>query len=168
MEIKLITQLARIMKRAELTELEIEDEKDGLKIHLKRGESDRASSTPIVNVTQGGTPLSAPLAGQGGFGAPAPLPGAAPEESAEPQLPPGAVEITSPMVGTFYSAPSPDSDPFCDVGSKVAVDDVLCIVEAMKNMNEIKAEQSGTIVRVLVDNAEPVQFGQPLFWIQKG
>jgi acetyl-CoA carboxylase biotin carboxyl carrier protein len=73
--------------------------------------------------------------------------------------------IDSPIVGTFYAAPSPDADSFVKVGDTVSADTVVCIVEAMKVMNEIKAEKSGVIKRVLVDNATPVEFGQPLFEI---
>ncbi len=72
------------------------------------------------------------------------------------------------MVGTFYRAPSPDAAPFSEVGTKFTADSVLCIVEAMKVMNEIKAEISGEIVEILVENGEPIEFGQPLFLIKKG
>ncbi|MFS0672775.1 acetyl-CoA carboxylase biotin carboxyl carrier protein [Ornithinibacillus sp. 179-J 7C1 HS] len=75
-------------------------------------------------------------------------------------------EITSPMVGTFYSAPNPDSDPFVSVGSSVSKDTVVCIVEAMKLFNEIEAEVSGEIVEVLVENGELVEYGQPLFRVK--
>ena len=77
-------------------------------------------------------------------------------------------EITSPMVGTFYSAPSPDAQAFLKVGDTVSVGAVVCIVEAMKLMNEIESEVSGVVTKVLVDNAQPVEFGQPLFLIDTG
>tara|TARA_B100001029_G_scaffold5679_1_gene4092 strand:+ start:4264 stop:4731 length:468 start_codon:yes stop_codon:yes gene_type:complete len=73
--------------------------------------------------------------------------------------------INSPMVGTFYAAPNPGADNFVSVGDKISEGDVLCIIEAMKMMNEVKADSSGTIKQILVDNAEPVEFGQPLFVI---
>jgi len=163
MEIKLVHALVRIMKRAELTELEIDDANAGLRVHLKRGGKGESGS-PLVNVMQGsGVPASA--------GA---LPGAAPAAASHAPsggegaaLPPGAVHFTSPMVGTFYRASSPDSAPFVDVGTQVDEDTTLCIVEAMKVMNEIKAETKGKIVEVLVENAEPVEYGQPLFVIAK-
>ncbi len=79
----------------------------------------------------------------------------------------GANEITSPMVGTFYKAPAPDADPYVRVGDKVKNGQTLCIIEAMKLMNEIQAEYSGKIVKILVKNAQPVEFGQPLFHIEK-
>ncbi|QDU67410.1 acetyl-CoA carboxylase biotin carboxyl carrier protein [Engelhardtia mirabilis] len=179
MEIKLITQLARIMSRAELTELEVEDEKEGIKVHLKRGGSDRGASNPIVNVTHGGGPLGGPQMGgahyggggdggygqAGGYGQGGPAPGGSGDQRT---LPPGTIEFKSPMVGTFYRSSSPDAEPFVEKGSKVDDESVLCIIEAMKVMNEIKAELSGTVVEVLVENAEPVEFGQPLFLIQRG
>lgn len=101
--------------------------------------------------------------------APAPV-AAAPAAAAAPapSVDDGSVVIESPMVGTFYRAASPDSPAFVQVGTKVAAGATLCIVEAMKLMNEIEAEMSGTIVEILVENAQPVQFGQPLFKIRPG
>jgi len=75
------------------------------------------------------------------------------------------VRITSPLVGTFYAAPAPDADPYVEVGSRVAAGQTICIVEAMKLMNEIPAETAGRIVRILVQNAKPVEYGQELFWL---
>ncbi|MCX7833099.1 MAG: acetyl-CoA carboxylase biotin carboxyl carrier protein [Ignavibacteria bacterium] len=77
------------------------------------------------------------------------------------------VEVRSPMVGTFYKAPAPDAEPYVTVGSKVKKGTVLCIIEAMKLMNEIESEVSGTVVKVLVENAQPVEYDQPLFLIEK-
>ena len=99
---------------------------------------------------------------------PAP-PAATPTEPGRPAPTPETValpEIASPMVGTFYRSPSPDSAPFVQVGQAVTEDTVVCIIEAMKVMNEIKAEVRGAIVEVLVENGTPVQFGQPLFRVQ--
>jgi len=78
----------------------------------------------------------------------------------------GALEIKSPMVGTFYRAPSPDADPFVQVGDRVDAETTVCIIEAMKVMNEIKAETEGEIVKVLAENGEPIEFGQPLFLVK--
>ena len=75
-------------------------------------------------------------------------------------------EIKSPMIGTFYRSPSPEAAPYVEVGTEVNPDSIVCIIEAMKVMNEIKAEQRGVITQILVDNAKPVEFGQPLFKIQ--
>jgi len=162
MEIKLIHALVRIMKRADLSELEVDDTNAGLRVHLKRG-TGREGGSPLFNV------MSAPAAGAPAYpAAPVAQGGAAPAGAAPAAaLPPGTVAFTSPMVGTFYRAGSPDAAPFVDVGTNVDEDKVVCIVEAMKVMNEIKAEMKGKIVEVLVDNAEPVEFGQPLFLIQK-
>lgn len=115
--------------------------------------------------------------------APAPAPAAAPAEnktaSSEktegkkeapekaPEEDKNTVEVKSPMVGTFYRAPSPDSPPYVETGDQVNKDSVLCIVEAMKLMNEIKAEISGSVVDILVENGQPVEYGQPMFKIKK-
>ena len=76
--------------------------------------------------------------------------------------------VASPMVGTFYRSASPEAEAFVDVGARVGEDSVVCIIEAMKVMNEIRAEVRGTVVEVLVENGEPVEFGQPLFLVKKG
>ena len=98
------------------------------------------------------------------------LPAAAPVAATEPipDADAGLVVVESPMVGTFYRSSQPGSPPFVEVGSSVASGAVLCIVEAMKLMNEIEADLGGTIVEILVENAQPVQFGQPLFKIRPG
>lgn len=94
-------------------------------------------------------------------GAPAPAPAAA-----EAGLPANVKEITSPMVGTFYSSSSPDAEPFAKVGTKVSADSTVCIIEAMKVMNEIKSEIAGEIVEVLIENGTAVQYGEPLFRVK--
>jgi len=157
---KLIRRLARIMTGEGLTELEIEDKEAGLELKLKRGGgSQSAPSGPVYQVMPSGVPASAPMA------AAMPAAGAAPSESGS--LPTGTVTIDSPMVGTFYRSASPDSDPFVEVGGRVDDEKVICIVEAMKVMNEIKAEMRGVITEILVGDGEPVEFGQPLFLIKK-
>lgn len=160
---KLIRRLARIMSGEGLTELEIDDKDAGLKMTLKRGElTSGASAPPLLQVLPGGVPGPAAV--------PAQAPAAAPPGGAaapEGELPPGTVMIESPMVGTFYRSPSPESDPFTEVGSRVDADSAVCIIEAMKVMNEIKAELRGVITEVLVNDGEPVEFGQPLFLVKK-
>ena len=157
LDFKLIQKLVRIMTRAELSELEIDDTARGLRVHLRRGAGDQGSA-PLVHVMQGGALPAAPV--------PA-VQGAAPAPAIEPaEAPVDTVPFTSQMVGTFYRAPSPDSDPFCEVGTVVDEDSVICIIEAMKVMNEIKAEMKGEIARVLVESGEPIEFGQPLFLIR--
>ena len=91
-----------------------------------------------------------------------------PEQKTEPAAEPAQKghQVTAPMVGTFYSSPSPGSKPFVEIGSQVAVGDTLCIIEAMKMMNQIEADVAGKVVSILVENGDPVEFGQPLFRIE--
>jgi acetyl-CoA carboxylase biotin carboxyl carrier protein len=112
---------------------------------------------------------------RGGFAVTAPVVAAAPQPAAAEAAPAAApaedanvVVVTSPFVGTFYRAPSPEAPPFVEVGTKVREGQTLCIVEAMKLMNEIEADVSGTVVEILVDNGKPVEFEQPLFRVDKG
>jgi acetyl-CoA carboxylase biotin carboxyl carrier protein len=152
MELKDIKKVVQMMKENDLTEFLLEDE--ACTLQLKRGGGEvqqvvAAAAPQMVAAPAPAAPAAAP---------------AAPAAEA-PAVDDGLVEITSPMVGTFYRSPSPDSDAFVDVGADIGADTVVCIVEAMKVMNEIKAEVKGTIKKVLVDNATPVQFGQPLFLV---
>ncbi|MCC5839283.1 MAG: acetyl-CoA carboxylase biotin carboxyl carrier protein [Opitutales bacterium] len=137
------------MKRSELTEFEIE-EKD-LKLRIKR----RDDSAPVVY----GPLPAAPVAPAPAAAAAAPSPATAAPEKDEGRY------IKSPMVGTFYAAPSPESPPFVKTGDTVEPETLVCIIEAMKVMNEIKAETSGRLVEVLVKNGESVEYGQNLFKI---
>ncbi|NEQ52642.1 MAG: acetyl-CoA carboxylase biotin carboxyl carrier protein [Leptolyngbya sp. SIO3F4] len=100
------------------------------------------------------------------------VPASPPPQTTEPTAPPAAsasdlYEITSPMVGTFYRAPAPDEAPFVDTGDRIKTGQTVCIIEAMKLMNELEAEVSGEIVEILVQNAEPVEFGQPLMRVKQ-
>ncbi|MBL7016728.1 MAG: acetyl-CoA carboxylase biotin carboxyl carrier protein [Kiritimatiellales bacterium] len=152
MELKDIKKVVQMMKENDLTEFLLEDEDRTLQLKRGGGEVQQViAAAPQM--------MAAPAAA-----APAAAPAAAVAEAA-PAVDDGLVEITSPMVGTFYNSPSPDSDSFVEVGSTVSEDSVVCIVEAMKVMNEIKGEVKGTIKKILVDNATPVQFGQPLFLV---
>lgn len=154
MDLKEIKQIVDLMKRSGLTEFEIE-EKD-LKLRICRQGEGAAGG---VTVTPAPVVAAAPAA------APAPAaPAAAPAPKAADD--PNVSVIKSPMVGTFYGAPNPDSKAFVEVGSKVQPDTAVCIIEAMKVMNEIQAEQKGTITEVLVENGEAVEFGQPLFKVK--
>lgn len=146
MNIKDLRQLVKLMVENDLSELEIAD--DQTKVHLKRGPDG-------VPAAAGSVPAAAPVDVAGEKPAPAETPPEAPAEE--------FVEIRSPMVGTFYTASGPDSEPFVQVGSDLAEDTVVCIVEAMKVMNEIKAECSGVIAEICVKNAQPVEYGQVLF-----
>ena len=164
MDLSDIRKLVRLMQRGELTELELDDSNAGTRIHLKRsgaGGAGEGNAQPLHSVVQLMPSGSAPAQG---------MPAAAPLSlpAAEVGPPPGTVAYESPMVGTFYRAPAPDSDPYVEVGTRVEEESTLCIIEAMKVMNEIKSEMKGVIVDILVENGEPVEYGQPLFHIKKG
>jgi len=146
-DVKEIKAVIDLMKKHDLSVFEIE--KEGFRLKLQRGAS--ATQATIVAPAAAGSPAKG--AGAGGEGAPA--------AKAIESVP--MKEIVSPMVGTFYRAASPDAPAFVEVGKPVTEDTVVCIIEAMKVMNEIKAETSGVIAEVLADNGKPVQFGQALF-----
>ena len=154
MDIDRIKSVIDLMREHELNEFAIEE--PDFKLTLKRG------GAAMMMAPQMMAPAMAPAAATAA--APAPAAPAAPAVSAADSLTP----IPSPLVGTFYRAGSPDADPFVAVGSRVNKDTVVCIIEAMKVMNEIKAETSGVIKKILVENATAVQFGQPMFLIEKG
>jgi acetyl-CoA carboxylase biotin carboxyl carrier protein len=148
MNIKEIKEMINLMNENSLMELEIE--KEGMRIRLKKTSSGvEGFSGPIV-VERQNLVDSSPKQVQ--------------EAPKEVNL--KSVEIKSPMVGTFYRAPSPESPAYVEVGQNVEPGQVICIIEAMKLMNEIKSEIKGKILEVLVDNAEPIEFGQPLFLIE--
>lgn len=161
MDIKQIKQIIELMKRSELTEFAVEDE--GFKLKIRRG----GNGLPVVSQGIASTPPF-PVATD----TPVPTPPAAPAEAPKTEAPAAEEEgvsyIKSPMVGTFYTAASPDSPPFAEAGTKVTESSVICIIEAMKIMNEIQAETKGTIVEVMVENGQPVEYGQQLFKIKQG
>ena len=147
MDLKDIKAIIDLMKKNSVTEFELE--KQDFKIRLKRGSNGGSASASYEEASalayaqpQGAIPASAVT----------PLPPVSPE-----------LEIKSPMIGTFYRSPSPESASYIEVGAEVNPDTVVCIIEAMKVMNEIKAEAKGIITQVLIENAKPVEFGQPLF-----
>ncbi|MCX6899919.1 MAG: acetyl-CoA carboxylase biotin carboxyl carrier protein [Verrucomicrobia bacterium] len=154
MDLEEIKQIIALMKRNELTEFELE--REGGKIRIKRGPNGSAGSdTAVIPLPVQAAPMMvAPAA-----------PVAAP--AAAPAAPADTIDIKSPMVGTFYRAPSPEAAPFLEVGAAVNEETVVCIIEAMKVMNEIKAEVKGVITEVLAENAKAVEFGQPLFRVRK-
>jgi acetyl-CoA carboxylase biotin carboxyl carrier protein len=161
MDVKLIQRLIKLMKDGEVTELELEDEKAGSRLRLKRGHPEPAAAPmPMLHVMHG-APVAAPQA----LAPSAPAAAAAPAEAARPEAQKG-VTINSPMVGTFYRSASPEADAFVRVGMRIELDRTLCIIEAMKVMNEIKAEVAGELLEILVENGEPVEFGQPLFLLK--
>jgi len=131
-----------------------------------------------IEITEGEEAVRISRYPQGGALAPVPMPAVAPRAAETPAAPPpaheaapaegpsGGHQITAPMVGTFYGAPTPGAKPFAEVGSQVEVGDVLCIIEAMKMMNQIESDAAGRLAAVLAENGEPVEFGQPLFVIE--
>lgn len=163
MDLKQIKQIIELMKRSELTEFAVEEE--GFKLKIRRG----PTGLPVVTAGRGSNPPFAP------YDTTPPLPlGTAAGPATAPASGGGAeaedasiTYIKSPMVGTFYRAASPESKPFADSGTKVVDNTVVCIIEAMKIMNEIQAEAKGTVLEALVENGQPVEYGQRLFKLRK-
>ena len=142
------------MKKNSITEFELErqDSKIRLKRGLNGGSAVSDEPPPVIPLS-----ITVPqIAQSAAAAAAAPVPAAAT----------GEIEIKSPMIGTFYRAPSPEAGSYVEVGTEVNPDTVVCIIEAMKVMNEIKAEVRGVITQILVENAKPVEFGQPLFKVR--
>lgn len=160
MTIKEVEELIRFVAKANVSEVELET-KD-VKLVIKTNKA--AEQVVQVPVQQAPVVIAQPAA------APAPK-AAAPAEAAAPAPKPAAddsksTSIKSPMIGTFYRSPGPDKPPFLNVGDKVVKGNVICIIEAMKLFNEIEAEVSGTVVKVLLNDASPVEYDQPLFLIE--
>jgi acetyl-CoA carboxylase biotin carboxyl carrier protein len=159
LDLNKIKQVVDLMKKSDLSEFEIQDQE--FKLRIKRDLGGRAAAAPAA-------PAAAP-APVAPAAAPAPVaPAAAPAPAAPAAADPNVKVITSPMVGTFYATPSPDSPNFVAIGSTVKADTVVCIIEAMKVMNEIQSELAGTIVECLVASGTSVEFGQPLFRVKVG
>ncbi len=150
MKVEDIKVIVQMMADNDLTEFKIEAE--DMHLCIKRGSE--GTTVTVPQVIQAAAPVAA-----------APLPATAPLETPTATEAPKET-IDSPIVGTFYRASSPESDSFVEIGTKVTPETVVCIVEAMKVMNEIKAEKSGIIKEILIDNAQAVEFGQPLFVIE--
>jgi len=156
MDLDLIKKLVKIVDGSGVTDLEIEE--NGLKVKIAK----KIRNTQVISHAQipmgSAQPVMQPAAPKA-------------DESAKPQkeveqIPSNLHEIRSPIVGTFYRSPAPDADSYVQVGSEVSAGSVLCIVEAMKLMNEIESDVSGKIVKILVDNGKPVEYNQPLFLIE--
>lgn len=162
LDLKQIKQIIDLMKRSELTEFAVEEE--GFKLKIRRGfqclpfTSSNHETSPPFQVADSGaktpsqTQLTAPSSG---------TLGAIPVEES------GVLFIKSPMVGTFYRSPSPESKPFAEIGSKVTETSAVCIIEAMKIMNEIQSEVKGTVIEILIENGQPVEYGQKLFKVKQ-
>jgi acetyl-CoA carboxylase biotin carboxyl carrier protein len=154
-DLKDIKAIIDLMKKNSITEFELEQQDS--KLRLKRGlngggasaqSDDLVQYSPAIQVAAPASPASQ-----------APITPIAPVST-------GEIDLKSPMIGTFYRSPSPESGSYVDVGSEVNAETVVCIIEAMKVMNEIKAEIKGVITQVLVENGKPVEFGQPLFKVR--
>ena len=161
MDIKEITKIVELMAKHDLTEIDIQAENNTLTIKRERPGSDVQAPTLITQMAPTVTSHTAPLTNQApvAAGNVATVPPAENEDESRHT-------IVSPIVGTFYAAPSPDADLLVNVGDEVVADTVVCIVEAMKVMNEITANVSGVVKKVLVENGHPVEFGEPLFVIE--
>jgi acetyl-CoA carboxylase biotin carboxyl carrier protein len=154
-DLKDIKAIIDLMRKNSVSEFELENQE--FKLRLKRGSNGgggaaAAEDAPVLAYVQPSMAVAPPAI--------APV--------APGPVTPNELEIKSPMIGTFYRAPSPESAPYVEIGTEVNPETVVCIIEAMKVMNEIKAEAKGVITQVMVENAKPVEFGQPLFKIRPG
>ncbi|WJW75194.1 acetyl-CoA carboxylase biotin carboxyl carrier protein [Thiohalobacter sp. IOR34] len=150
MDIRKVKKLIELLEESGIAEIEIHEGEESVRI------SRYSAAAPAAPVAVTAPPPPPPVAE---------APAAAPAEAPNEELPAGHV-VTSPMVGTFYRAPSPGASPFVEVGQRVNVGDTLCIIEAMKMLNQIEADKAGTIAAILVENGQPVEFGEPLFVIE--
>ena len=153
MDIRKVKKLIELLEESGVAEIEIHEGEESVRIsrHMPGAQ---VASAPLMHAA---APAAAP--------ATTPAPPAAAVSPAEPEIPAGHT-VDSPMVGTFYRASSPGASAFVEVGSKVNVGDTLCIIEAMKMLNQIEADKAGTVAAILVENAEPVEYGQPLVVIE--
>ena len=152
MDIRKIKKLIELLEASNLTEIEIVEGEESLRL-VRGGQVTAVPQT--VNLPPMTVEQQAPA-----------VPAAAPEATEAEDLLPDGELVTAPMVGTFYSSSSPEAEPFVKAGQSVGVGDTLCIIEAMKMFNQIESDISGTVVAVLVDNGQPVEFDQPLFVIR--
>lgn len=159
LDLEEIRKLVELIDSHGFTEFEIE--RDGVHIRLRRELTPQIVQGVAAPAVAAPPPVAAPTL------APA-TPAATAAEAKAPAAPQEALHIiTSPIVGTFYRSPSPEAGPFVNIGSHVSPDTIVCIVEAMKLMNEIQAETAGEIVEILVENGQPVEYGQPLFGVKR-
>jgi len=165
MEIDDIRKLVELMAENDVVELEMEMEDPKGKIRLVRGNHHVPTAVTVLSAP---TPLQqlAPIT----VSTPTPLPSASipPPQGLQAEAPAleQGISIMSPMVGTFYRAPSPDAKPYVEIGAVVEKGDVVCIIEAMKMMNEIQADARGRVLRILVENGQPIGYEQPLFLLE--
>jgi len=166
MRIDEIRRLIKLVEESQINELEVRSWWSRVRI-LKRSDGGATAPVPQIVAAQPSTSAPSPPSGRREAASAAPeAASVAPALAADTGEEAGLTAIRSPMVGTFYRAPSPSSPPYVDVGHRVAVGQVVCIVEAMKLMNEIESEVSGTISKILAQNGMPVEFNQPLFLVR--
>jgi acetyl-CoA carboxylase biotin carboxyl carrier protein len=156
MDIRKVKKLIELLEESGIAELEISEGEESVRIS-RYPPGGSVQHIALAAPPPASAPAAAPAPGR----APAPNPAAAPAEADIP-----GHKVVSPMVGTYYESPAPGADPFVKVGSEVKVGDTLCIIEAMKMMNQIEADKAGRIAAMLATNGEPVEYGQTLFVIQ--
>ena len=152
MDLRKIKKLMELLEESGIAEIEVKEGEESIKLSRHSQYQPVQNSQTMIPVMQTQQPVTKEITPQA-------------ESVSEQSLPEGDI-IESPMVGTFYRAASPDSKVFVEEGQKVSKGDTVCILEAMKMMNQVTAEQSGTIIKILVEDTEPVEFGQPLFIIK--
>ncbi len=156
MDLRKLKTLIDLVSDSNVSELEITEAEGKVRI-VKSGPA------PVAVVTQMAAPVAAPVAAAAPAAAPA---AAAPAPAPAPEAAPAGHQVKSPMVGTFYRSSSPGAKAFVEVGSQVKEGDTICIIEAMKILNEIEADKSGTITQILAENGQAVEYGAPLFIIE--
>jgi acetyl-CoA carboxylase biotin carboxyl carrier protein len=157
MDIRKVKKLIELLEESNIDEIEIKEGEESVRISRNSAQAILAAQQAPIYAQP--APIAAPAPAHAPAPAPAPAPTAEVPAATEGHV------VASPMVGTFYRSPSPTSPAFVEVGQSVKVGDVICIVEAMKMMNQIEADQSGTVTAIHVDNGEPVEFDQPLITI---
>ena len=167
MEIKEIRQLIKLVESANISEIEIEEE--GRKLRISKNSKHEAETVVMNPTPMFSYPTQPPAMTQPSLPAQETTAPASPEITAAPSEAPAGEfqEVRSPMVGTFYRSPAPDADPYVEVGQNISVGQTLCIIEAMKLMNEIESDFTGKISKILVENAQPVEYNQVLFLLEK-
>lgn len=151
-DIRKVKKLIELLEESGLAEIEITEGEESVRI------SRYGSGVPVAAAAPAAVPIAAPIPAAAVSDAPAP--------AVTPTAPSSGIEITAPMVGTFYSAAGPGAKPFVEIGSEIDVGDTLCIIEAMKMMNQIESEVAGRVVNIQIENGEPVEFGQALFIVE--
>ena len=155
MDIRKVKKLIELLEESGIAEIEITEGEEAVRIS-RYPQTAPLNAVPAMLSVAPALPAAEPATA---------VAEPAPPADTEPARPEGYT-VTAPMVGTFYAAPAPGAKPFADVGSEVEVGDTLCIIEAMKMMNQIESDQAGRVAAVLAENGEPVEFGQPLFIIE--